>query len=109
MVVLHAIIRRVLIVAILFVLFGPIKFIVSYPARRKGELEADDLGMEMMARACYDVREVIMFWQVLESIDPTSTSMMAHNGPERSFGFFKYIIGVTYISVKLCLIPIQNS
>ena len=77
MVVLHAIIRRVLVVAILWILLKPIRFIVSYPERRKGEFEADDLGMEMMARACYDVREIVLFWQVVQSIDPTSTSNMA--------------------------------
>ena len=32
-----------------------------------------------------------------------------HNGPERSLGLFKYIIGVTYIAGKLGHIPVQNS
>ena len=32
-----------------------------------------------------------------------------HNGPERSLGLFKYIIGVTYIAGKLGHILVQNS
>ena len=65
MVILYAIIiKRVLVVAILWFLLRPFKFLVIYPLKQQKELEADDLGMELMARACYDVRETIELWQL---------------------------------------------
>ena len=70
MVVFHCIRRRVLLLALFWLVVRPFKLLVSYPVRRLGEVEADDLGMEMMCRACFDIREVIMFWQVLEYINP---------------------------------------
>ena len=70
MVVFHCIRRRVLLLALFWLVVRPFKLLVSYPVRRMGEVEADDLGMEMMCRACFDIREVIMFWQVLEYINP---------------------------------------
>ena len=63
--------------AIIWIFCKPFRLLVSYPMRRSGELEADDLGMEMMSRACFDMREVIIFWQVVEFINPMGKGMMA--------------------------------
>merc|ERR1712142_348856 len=54
--------KRVIFLGLFWVLFRPFRLIVSYPVRRVGEFEADDLGVEMLSRACIDIREVIMFW-----------------------------------------------
>ena len=77
MVIINVIRRRVFMLAIIWIFFKPFKLLVSYPMRRMGELEADDLGMEMMSRACFDLREVVMFWQVIEFFKPMGRGMMA--------------------------------
>ena len=72
MVIFYAIIRRMLMLALLWILLRPFKFLVTYPVRCKREVDADVLGLEMAARACFDVREVIHLWEDVESLETTS-------------------------------------
>ena len=70
-------IRRVLVLAILWILFDPFKMTVINPWTHQKELDADDLGMEMMARACFDVSEVLTYWEWNEMNNPSVNSKLS--------------------------------
>lgn len=42
--------------------------LVTLPHSRKAESEADDLGMRLAARACFDVREAVVFWKIMHML-----------------------------------------
>ena len=46
--------------------------IITLPYSRKLEKEADEVGLKLAARACFDVREVPKFWERMHSIDKHS-------------------------------------
>lgn len=47
-----------------------LQILVFYmPFNRSLELEADTLGLEMMARACYNPKEVSLFWRKMDTIE----------------------------------------
>lgn len=46
---------------------------LELPNSRKQETEADYIGLQMMARACYDPEESVRFWERMEKVD--------HGGP----------------------------
>ena len=77
MVFVYIIKRRMLMLALGWIFLKPFRLMISYPMRRLGEVEADDLGMEMMSMACYDMREVIKFWQMLEFFSPMGKGVLA--------------------------------
>ena len=76
MVLFHVIRRRMLLLALFWLVFRPFRLLVAYPVRRLGEMEADDMGMDSICKACFDMREVFMFWQVLEYINPMGKGML---------------------------------
>ena len=57
--------------SLLWILVKPFKLLVTFPMMRRGELAADDLGLEMMMTAGYNPREVLSMWEDLESSTPT--------------------------------------
>ncbi|XP_011300738.1 metalloendopeptidase OMA1, mitochondrial-like [Fopius arisanus] len=40
--------------------------LVTLPHSRQAEIEADDLGIRLAARACFDVREAVVFWKIMQ-------------------------------------------
>ena len=44
---------------------------MTYPIKRQGEFEADDIGFTMMSKAGYDQREALSFWDKLERLNPS--------------------------------------
>lgn len=44
-----------------------IKSVYEMPASREMETEADRIGLELMARLCYDVREALGFWKRMDA------------------------------------------
>ena len=68
--------RSLLYVSLIWLLVKPFKLFVSYPIRRIGELEADDIGLEMVAKACMDVGEVFLFWKILQAVSPIESELL---------------------------------
>ena len=52
-------------------LLKPFRILVTYPIKRQGEFEADDVGFKMMSEAGYDQREALSFWDKLERLNPS--------------------------------------
>lgn len=50
-----------------------LKFGQELPMSREQETEADNLGLEIMARACYDVRQATGFFTKLSSLEEAMT------------------------------------
>lgn len=46
-----------------------LNLLLSLPNSRKLETEADSLGLQIMARACYDPRLAVSFWQRMDRVD----------------------------------------
>lgn len=46
-----------------------LNLLLSLPNSRKLETEADSLGLQIMARACYDPRLAVSFWQRMDQAD----------------------------------------
>ena len=44
-------------------------FFVELPFSRKIEIEADKVGLMLAARACYDVRQSVVFWNKMKEIE----------------------------------------
>lgn len=42
------------------------KVLVQFPYQRQLELEADEVGLELAAKSCIDVREVLLFWELMK-------------------------------------------
>ena len=47
---------------------------LELPFDRAMESEADEVGLQMMAKACYDVREAPVVWKIMELIDEDEIS-----------------------------------
>nr|CAD7393639.1 unnamed protein product [Timema cristinae] len=45
-----------------------VTFAIHLPFSRKLELEADIVGLDLAARACFDVREAIVFWEKMRQL-----------------------------------------
>ncbi|XP_015123588.1 metalloendopeptidase OMA1, mitochondrial [Diachasma alloeum] len=45
-----------------------IDVLVTLPHSRKAESEADELGIRLAARACFDVREAVVFWKIMQML-----------------------------------------
>lgn len=48
---------------------------LELPFDRAMESEADEVGLQMMAKACYDVREAPVVWKIMELIDEDEISI----------------------------------
>lgn len=42
--------------------------LLKLPYSRKLENEADDIGLKLAAKACFDVREAVVFWGLMKSL-----------------------------------------
>ena len=42
------------------------KVLIQYPYQRQLELEADEVGLQLAAKSCIDVREVLLFWEMMK-------------------------------------------
>ncbi|XP_063981527.1 integrin alpha-4-like [Diachasmimorpha longicaudata] len=42
--------------------------LVTLPYSRNAETEADDLGVKLAAKSCFDVREAIVFWKIMQML-----------------------------------------
>lgn len=50
-----------------------VQLLLSLPYDRKLETEADDVGLQLMAKACYDVRESSNFWDLMKFLSETES------------------------------------
>lgn len=51
------------------------------PFSRKCENEADSIGMQLMALACFDPKEAIEVWKRMESVDEVGIPQFASTHP----------------------------
>jgi Zn-dependent protease with chaperone function len=60
-------------------------FAFVYPRSRRQESEADQIGLRLMAQACYDPREAERFWSRMDQADKFSvpTFMSTHPSNEQ--------------------------
>lgn len=49
----------------------------SLPHSRRHEMEADEVGLMMAAKACFDVREAPALWEIMEVIDSLNEDLMS--------------------------------
>ena len=42
------------------------KVLIQFPYQRQLELEADEVGLQLAAKSCIDVREVLLFWEMMK-------------------------------------------
>lgn len=45
-----------------------VDILLTLPYSRKLENEADSVGLKLAARACYDVREAVVFWGLMRTL-----------------------------------------
>ncbi|XP_076279116.1 metalloendopeptidase OMA1, mitochondrial-like [Lasioglossum baleicum] len=43
--------------------------LVTYPYKRRLETEADKVGFQLSARSCIDLREVLLFWELMDKYE----------------------------------------
>ncbi|XP_076659030.1 metalloendopeptidase OMA1, mitochondrial-like [Halictus rubicundus] len=43
--------------------------LVTYPYKRRLETEADKVGFQLSAKTCIDLREVLLFWELMDKYD----------------------------------------
>jgi predicted Zn-dependent protease len=58
---------------------------VVRPASRKQEVEADYIGLMIMAKACYDPRAAVGVWQRMETADRDASSEWLSTHPSVSY------------------------
>jgi Zn-dependent protease with chaperone function len=58
-----------------------LNFMMMMPFSRKCETEADSIGMQLMAQACFDPREAIQVWRRMESAGEASVPQFASTHP----------------------------
>ena len=63
--------RGKVLTSVVWIMVNPFKLMFTYPVMRAGELDADDLGLKMMAEAGYNPEEVLDMWDDFESSRPT--------------------------------------
>jgi Zn-dependent protease with chaperone function len=56
-------------------------FLVMMPFSRKCETEADDIGLRLMAQACFDPREAIEVWKRMEKLGEGDVPQFASTHP----------------------------
>ncbi|KAI7900266.1 peptidase family M48-domain-containing protein [Cokeromyces recurvatus] len=56
-------------------------FIMMKPFSRKCEIEADDIGIQLMAQACFDPKEAIEVWKRMELYNATDIPQFASTHP----------------------------
>ena len=59
-------------VTFIWFLFKPFRLLLTYPIKRDGEFAADDLGVDIMIKAGYDIHQVLGFWDYVEAKSPNS-------------------------------------
>ena len=62
---------RRLLTALIWFLIKPFRLLITFPIKRRGEFEADEVGLEMMIKAGYNPDQVLLFWDTLETINPS--------------------------------------
>lgn len=55
--------------------------LMMMPFSRKCETEADDIGLQLMAQACYDPREAIQVWRRMEKATESGVPQFASTHP----------------------------
>ena len=48
---------------------------VEYPYSRATETEADDVGLQLAAKACVDVRQAVSFWKRLDEAEKAKVGL----------------------------------
>lgn len=56
-------------------------FLMMMPFSRKCETEADDIGLQLMAQACFDPREAINVWKRMEASGEAGIPQFASTHP----------------------------
>ena len=49
------------------------KILMELPFSRKIEIEADELGLKLASKACYDIREASLFWAKMQVVEKMKT------------------------------------
>jgi Zn-dependent protease with chaperone function len=61
------------------------RFVTNYfmlmPFSRKCETEADNIGLQLMAQACFDPKEAIQVWKRMEAASETEVPQFASTHP----------------------------
>lgn len=58
-----------------------LNFLMMKPFSRKCETEADDIGLQLMALACFDPREAINVWKRMEAVGEVDIPQFASTHP----------------------------
>lgn len=62
----------------------------NYPHSRKLESEADQVGLELAARACYDIRQAVVLWKRFDEMEKKGSLFTLAKGTEvpKAFEYF---------------------
>ena len=55
---------------------------MELPFSRRMETEADEVGLQLASKACFDVREAPIFWEKMQAISENSSEVSDIQPPE---------------------------